>query len=258
MSRLLAAAGSVIDRIKINSLHREVRAGRAVWVKRRRAAAGPVLALANRFFRAAGNPVRTLENAPAWQRWEVECFRQLHGGAFAADAEEPQTVIADELPGSSLSRHLEAGTLTGPMLEAAGHELRRAHQWNCAELGGAWSHGDPHTGNFVYDPSTGRARLIDFEVMHLRALPAEERHADDLLVFLQDLVGRIGTDAWLPCALRFLEGYGRPEIAARLKARLVVPGGRMAQLWWWIRTTYLSRAELARHLGALNAALPDF
>lgn len=255
MSRLLAAAGSVIDRIKINSLHREVRAGRAVWVKRRRAGAGPVLALANRFFRAAGNPVRTLGSVPAWQNWEVECFRQLHGGSFEANAEAPQTVIADELPGTSLSSHLDAGTLTGAMLEAAGRELRRAHQWSCSELGGAWSHGDPHTGNFLYDAAGGRARLIDFEVMHLRALPPMERHADDLLVFLQDLVGRARAGEWVPGALRFLEGYGRPEVAARLKARLVMPEG-MAALWWWVRTTYLSRAELSRHLGELRAALP--
>jgi hypothetical protein len=68
--------------------------------------------------------------------------------------------------------------------------------------------------------------------------PADERHADDLLVLLQDLVGRIPSDRWLPGARAFLEAYGRPEIVRLLDQRLVVPRG-LARLWWSVRTTYL-------------------
>ena len=253
MSRLLSAAGAIVDRIKINALTRETRDGRAVWIKRRRAASGPVMALANRFFALVGNPVRTLRDA-AWQQWEVACFQQLHGGEYRAFRCGDRAVGADELPGLSLSHHLSAGSLTPEMLAAAGRELRRAHAWRCDAFGGAWSHGDPHSGNFIYDAANGRARLIDFEVMHHASLSAGDRHANDLVVFLQDLMGRIDAGLWLPGARRFLEAYGRPEIIALLVRQFTVPRG-LARLWWSVRTTYLSRAELTRRIGELREDL---
>ena len=255
MGRLLTAAGSFVDRIKINALTREMRDGRPVWIKRRRVAAGPIMLVANRFFRLVGNPVHTLRDA-AWQQWEVTCFEKLHGDGFRAFSCGRDAVGADELPGLSLAHHLSAGTIAPEMLAAAGRELRRAHGWRCDTFGDAWSHGDPHSGNFIYDPSDGRARLIDFEVMHDTALSADDRHADDLVVFLQDLMGFIGRERWLPSARSFLEAYGRREIIALLAKRFVVPRG-LARLWWSVRTTYLSRPELARRIGELRAALPS-
>ena len=254
MSRLLTAAGSLVDRIKINAVSREIRDGRPIWIKRRRGIAGPVMACANRFFRAAGNPVRALDDFAAWQRWEVECFLALHGERFRAFADGPRSVAAEELPGVSLSHHLGQGTLTPPMLAAAAGELRRAHARTCADFAGPWSHGDPHTGNFIYEEAGNRARLIDFEVQHHPALTADERHADDLLVFLQDMVGRISRELWLPCAQAFLAAYGRPEVVARLRERLRAPRG-IARIWWAVRTTYLAPAELERRLAALRGSL---
>ena len=254
MSRLFTAAGALVDRIKINTVAREIRDGRALWIKRRRAAAGPVMACANGFFRAVGNPVRALGDCAVWQRWEVECFLALHGDRFRAFADGPRAVAAEEMPGVNLSHHLGHGTLTPPMLAAAAAELRRAHGRTCAEFAGPWSHGDPHAGNFIYAAAENRARLIDFEVQHHRTLPAEERHADDVLVFLQDLVGRIAGGLWVPGARAFLAAYGRPEIVSRVRARLRAPRG-MARVWWAVRTTYLAPAELERRLGELRAAL---
>jgi hypothetical protein len=254
MSRLAAAAGAIVDRIKINVLTRETRDGRACWIKRRRFTSGPIMALANRFFALAGNPVCALADLGVWQHWEIACFLQLHGDLFHAFACGKRAVGADELPGESLARHLDDGTLSLEMLAAAGRELRRAHDVYCAEFAGAWSHGDPHSGNFIYEAASGWARLIDFEVMHHRSLPADERHADDLLVLLQDLVGRIPADRWLPGARAFLEAYGRPEIVRLLDQRLVVPRG-LARLWWSVRTTYLPQKELAQRITALRAAL---
>jgi hypothetical protein len=256
MKRLHAVAGAIVDRIKINVLTRETRDGRACWIKRRRFTSGPIMAIANHFFTLAGNPVCALADLGVWQRWEIACFLRLHGDLFHAFACGNRAVGADELPGESLSRHLNAGTLSQEMLVAAGRELQRAHDCHCAEFDGPWSHGDPHSGNFIYEAASGRARLIDFEVMHHRALPANERHADDLLVFLQDLVGRIPSDHWLPGARAFLEAYGRPEIVRLLELRLVVPRG-LARLWWSVRTTYLPQKELARRITALRAMLPS-
>jgi hypothetical protein len=254
MNRILSTAGTLVDRIKINTVTREARGGRAFWVKQRRWTARPILACANRFFHLAGNPIQAFAELAPWQRWEVDCFLRLHGERFHAFAEGARSVAAEEVPGKNLSEHLSAGTLAPTILLAAARELRRAHEIVCPVFRGPWSHGDPHAGNFVHEPATDRARLIDFEVMHHPTLRAEERHADDLLVLLQDMAGRISTEQWLPSAHAFLGGYGRPEIVARLRDRLTVPGG-LARVWWAVRTTYLAPAELQRRIGALRASL---
>lgn len=256
MSRLLSTAGSIVDRIKINTLTREMRDGRAIWVKRRRASAGLVMALANRFFAFVGNPVQALTDLPAWQRWEVDCFHHLHGENYRAFPCGDRAVGADELPGLSLSQHLATGTLTPEMLAAAGRELHRAHEWRCDAFAAAWSHGDPHSGNFIFNPDEARARLIDFEVMHRVALSADERHADDLLVFLQDLMGRVAADRWLPFASAFLKGYGRAEIQTLLQKRLIPPPA-LARIWWAVRTTYLPRREIQSRCRELRETIPS-
>ncbi len=254
MSRILSSAGALVDRIKINAVSRESRDGRAVWIKRRRRTAAPIMACANHFFRLAGNPIQAIHELAAWQRWEVDCFLRLHGDGFRAFADGPRAVAADEVPGKSLSAHLTAGTLNSRMLAAAARELSRAHEASCPVFAGPWSHGDPHAGNFIYEPELDRARLIDFEVMHHPTISAEERHADDLLIFLQDVVGRISLEQWLPSAHTFLEAYDRPEIVARLREKLIVPRG-IARVWWAVRTTYLGAAELRRRTEALRANL---
>lgn len=251
MSRIVSAAGSLVDRIKINAVWRECRDGRALWIKQRRWTAQPIMACANQFFRLAGNPIQALNEIALWQRWEVDCFLQLHGGEFLAFAEGASAVVAEEVPGKNLSYYLDNGALTPQMLQAAARELRRAHTAECATFRGPWSHGDPHAGNFVYDAATDRARLIDFEVMHHPTICADERHADDLLIFLQDMVGRIAAEQWLPSAQTFLEGYGRPEIVALLRKKLVVPHG-LPRVWWAVRTTYLNTRELRRRIEVLR------
>lgn len=254
MSRLLTAAGTLVDRIKINAVSREMRADRVVWIKRRKRSAAPILACANEFFRLAGNPVRAIGNLAEWQSWEVQCFDQLHGGSYRAFAEGERGVGADEMPGVNLTVPLDADRLEPPMSAAAGRELRRAHGWPCPELPGGWSHGDPHLGNFIYDATTERARIIDFEVQHERNIGADARHADDLLVFLQDMIGRISAGRWLPNAHAFLAAYDRPEIVARLKPMLQLPQG-IPRLWWMVRTSYLRGEELRQRLASLRSSL---
>jgi len=257
MSLLFAAASCLAERIKINAITRETREGRLLFVKRRRRSARLTLACANHFFRVAGNPIRALAGLPEWQRWEVECFRRLHGDPFHISTRGRRSVAAEALPGIPLSLALERRSLTAAMTAAAGRELRRSHETHCETFPDHWSHGDPHTGNFLYDPATDRARLIDFEVMHDPALPAVARRADDLLVFLQDLAGRVSRSEWLPLACAFLDAYGHRETIAHLSPRLVIPRG-IARLWWAIRTSYLPGAELAHRLELLREALrPD-
>jgi hypothetical protein len=248
---IIGDLGAAIDAIRINTHSRETRDGRVFLVKRRNRASGFVMRLAQGFFRLANNPARVLADAAEWQRWEVECFELLNGGAFRAFA-EGGAVFAEVLPGKSLSDHLDARTLTPAMLAAAAGELRRAHALRSEAFDGPWSHGDPHLGNIIYDGAAGRARLVDFELMHDRALFPNERHADDLLIPLLDMAGRIERPLWLPCALALVTNYGRPEILARLHEWLRVPCG-WERLWWAVRTSYMGTDELEARLAELRA-----
>ncbi len=252
-SDFVASAGSLVDRIKVNAMTRAMRDGRMFWIKRRRGTAAGVIGAANIFFRLSCAPIRVVAEMEEWQRWEIESFARLHGERFRAHAEGRCAVAAEELPGINLTDFLDTGTITPAMAAAAGRELLRAHRCACEELAGGWSHGDPHAGNFIYEPGQDCARLIDFEVMHSPAIPALERHADDLLVFLQDLVGRIRRDLWLPCALAFLAAYDRTEVVGIVLEKLAPPPG-LARLWWIVRTNYMRPAEVRRRFDALRAA----
>jgi len=226
----------------------------SVMPKRRRRAAWLVMRVANAFFRLARNPVEAIAADAEWCAWEAESFRLLHGPEFTAGVDESGTPFVSVLPGADLSRFLNAGTLRTEHLAAAGVELRRAHDFHSAHYCGRWSHGDPHTGNFVFDAATGRARLVDFEMRHHRDLPEARRHADDLLVMLQDVCGRCGAGEWLPLAHGFLAGYGRAEIVSLLEDALHVPHG-FPRVWWAVRTSWMRRGELERRVAVLRASL---
>ncbi|MDP9291312.1 MAG: hypothetical protein M3O82_02985 [Verrucomicrobiota bacterium] len=256
MGKLLALAGSAIDGIKINAISSETRGGRVVWVKRRRRFSGQISCCANLFFRLAENPVIVWSERALWQRWEIACFKLLNGETFLAFAEGAHTVCAEPIPGKSLSQHLEEQTLDERMLASAAREFRRAHQLQCDQFpGGAWSHGDPHLANLLYEAAEDRVRFIDFEVVHCRSISPVARHADDLLVVLLDLMGRLPAEQWLPFALTFLCAYNDPTVTTAVKERLHVPRG-IPRLWWAIRTEFLNGVEMRRRVESLRAALP--
>ena len=248
-------AGSAIDAIRINSVSREVRDGRALLVKRRRLASAALVRTANLFFRAARHPVFVWADARAWQRWEVNSFNLLHADQYCAFLGGPRTVCADILPGVSLAEHFVNGTFEFAMLEAAGLELRRTHQLYSAFFGGPWSHGDPNLANFLFSAHDQQARLIDFEVVHQQQLPAMTRHIEDVLSFLQDLMGCAPRGAWLESAQRFLDAYGCTQpFRCALRERLWLPGG-IPRVWWWIRTNYVPLKAIRRRLDQLAEAL---
>jgi hypothetical protein len=248
------ATGVAINSIKINSVACEIRDGRPIWLKRRKPGSELVALSANLFFRLTRAQIHVWVKSEKWQRWEVYCFGLLHGRGFRAFAEGLRTVRADNVPGRSLVEYLNRGSFTPCMLKAAARELRRAHQLWSGEFDGPWSHGDPHLGNLIYDEAADRARLIDFEAPHAKSLPAVVRHVDDLLVFLQDMGGRVAAEQWLPFALDFIYTYDRPQVVAELRKHLVIPGG-LPGLWWKLRSHYLARTELISRFAALEKAL---
>lgn len=245
------AAAKFVDSLKLSAVSEKIRRGRPMVVKRRNAYSDQLADLANVYFRMSSIPIRFWGKTEDWRRWEVKCFRMLNGDRFRAFASGPKTVCTDKLPGKSLWEHLNQGTLTRQMLEAAGTELRRAHQFWSDEFDGPWSHGDTTATNVIYDQKTGRARLIDFEIVHDKTLSAKSRHADDLLVFLLDIMAIAPSRQWLPFALSFLNAYGNTAVLAELTNQLALPSG-MAWIWWGVRTSFANPAKVKQRLAKLR------
>jgi hypothetical protein len=249
-------AARLVDSLKVNSVSEHVRRGRRLMIKRRTVYSEPLAELANVYFRMAGIPIRFWAKTEDWRRWEVKSFNMLNGDRFRARPSGANTICADKLPGRSLWHHLNEGTLTREMMEAAGHELRRAHQLWSDEFRGPWSHGDAGTNNVIYDQKSGRARLIDFEIVHQKSLPTKSRHTDDLLVFLLDLLAVAPNPQWLTLGLAFLNAYGNLPVIAQLKNELALPTG-MAWIWWGVRTSFANPAKVKRRLQKIAGVVTD-
>ena len=250
------AAATFVDSLKISSTSEKVRRGRRVVIKRRNAYSEQLADLANLYFRMSSIPIRIWSKTKDWQRWEVSSFQMLNGDRFRASTSGAEKVYMDKLPGESLWDHMNRGTLTRRMLEAAGRELRRAHQCWSYEFAGPWSHGDTSMTNVIYDEKTRRARLIDFELVHEKSLPAESRHADDLLVFLLDILSVMRSRQWLPFALYFLNAYENAGVIAALENQLALPNG-MAWIWWGVRTSFANPARVKRRLAKLRHVISN-
>jgi hypothetical protein len=246
-------AAAAVDFLKINTVEHKFRHGKPVVVKTRNGASPQIAETANLFFGVANIPIRFLSKMEDWQRWEIECYHMLNGDGFRAFAVGANAICVEKVPGRSVWDHMIEGTLTRPMIEAAANELRRAHQLWSADFGGPWSHADATMQNVMYDEKTGRARLIDFEIVHEKSLSAIERHGDDLVVFLLDLIAKGRRANWLPLALAFAQTYGNRDVLAEIKKHLVIPGG-LARIWWNVRTSFANAAKMKRRIELLRNA----
>jgi hypothetical protein len=253
---LTNATATFVDSLKISSTSEKVRRGRKVVIKRRNIYGEQLADLANLYFRMSGIPIRFWSKMKDWQRWEVECFKMLNGDRFRVFASGAKTVRFDKLPGESLWDHMNRRTLTRQMLEAAGREYCRVHQLWSNEFGGPWSHGDASMANVIYNEKTGRARLIDFELVHEKSLPGRSRHADDLLVFLLDILAVVPSRQWLPFALYFLNAYGNQRAIVALKDQMALPNG-MAWIWWGVRTSFANQSKVKRRLAKLRGVIAN-
>jgi hypothetical protein len=252
---LADVASKLAQAIAINSILERKRGGNTLVVKRRNLHSEKLADLTNLYFRVANIPIRFWSKVEEWRRWEVGCFEMLNGERFRAYKSGQRCVVAEKLPGESLWVHLNRGTLTPQMLRAAATEFRRAHQFWSDEFRGRWSHGDASITNVIYDATTNRARLIDFEIYHGKSLSAPARQADDLLVFLLDLVGTVPSPQWLPFSTAFLEAYGDKAVISQLRQQLDLPGG-LAWIWWRVRTSFTNPAEVKRRLANLSSSIP--
>ena len=251
---LATVATRLVEAIAINSISEKKRGRRRFVVKRRNLHSEQLADLTNLYFRVANIPIRFWSKLDEWRRWEVDCYEMLNGDCFRAYASGKRVVVAEKLPGESLWEYLNRGELTRQMLRAAAAEFRRAHQFWSDEFRGRWSHGDASITNVIYDAKTNRARFIDFEIYHDKSLSAAARHADDLLVFLFDLIGTLPGRQWLSFSMTFLEAYGDLEVITQLRNQLALPGG-LAWIWWGVRTNFTNPAKVKRRLANLSRAI---
>lgn len=242
-----------IDSVRINDVLLKRSTGWSRWVKSRRPGMGPVIACGNVFLRASHSRILMFPRAADWRDWELTCFRLLNGPTAECGSDAPSRLWFDELPGRRLADLARDGALGLDAVTAAAAELKRAHALGFPALGGTWSHGDPHLSNILFDAAAGRCRLLDFEARHEAGLPALERRADDLLVFLLDLSGKVAEAGLPPLAAAFVRAYGDSQATARLRERLRPPRGWEAVLWQ-TRSGCPDRGTLDRRVRLLHAA----
>jgi hypothetical protein len=249
---MLNALAHIIDGVRINHTRRVRMGGRAYLVKRRRFGRGVLIAGGNLFLKASASRIQMFRCAKEWQAWELACYQHLYGcDGWTVGA---NTLWLPALPGNSLKSYLLMGRLNATMLQTAAHELQRAHSLYFPPLNANWSHGDFHLDNVLYDPATGCAYLVDFETRHENALSPEERHADDLLVLLLDLLGQADATHWQEWSETFLKTCGRYPVLRHLSERLRLPRG-MESVLWKTRTAHLATRVLRERLEGLRTLI---
>jgi hypothetical protein len=219
--QLIAAA---MTRVHVNRSRETVLNGVPMISKTRRRGAGMVIAGGNLFLALAHSGVRMFVRAPAWIDWERYCTQLLYPQAAPTRAISRRAVGLARIPGTSLRQSLCEGQPLSSALHSAAMEIFRAHQLECPRYRSKWSHGDLHLDNVLYDATTGRAFLVDFDTRHVGNLSSEWRHADDLLVLLLDLLATDGEN-WRALADAFLEAYPDARVLGELERRLTVPRG---------------------------------
>lgn len=251
-----------ISAVRVNVVNRS---DRGFWVKRRRFGMSWVIRAGNLFLRWSKCRARMYPSASAWLDREIEVLCALHGSG-AAWRENKLTLVTKEIQGETLRDLFARGAMNAEILWAAGVELGRLHEIRSRSTGGKYSHGDPHTGNILYDERTRRASLIDIETTHEPGMPDDERAADDLLVLLLDLIGRGDANISTEYCEGVIRGYCAvtPEASRVLKAlhqrlyEYLTSSGFLERVLWSTRTGFLGPRELAPRLEQLGEIVSSF
>lgn len=250
IERLQRIVARLMNRVRVNQIRRTIRDGRPVIEKRRRIGGGVVIWLGNRFLSLARSRISMFVRAHDWIAWETHCARLLYPDWPVVQIGPGKAVTFSEVPGISLRQMLQRGQMDFRAVVAAASELRRVHQLSCCAYQAAWSHGDLHLDNILYDSTTDRATLIDFDTRHELVLHPIQRHADDLKVMLLELIA-IDDDQRLQLATTLVREYGDPSVCDELSRQLVVPSG-FAKILWFTRTSGCSTREMNPRLQSLG------
>jgi hypothetical protein len=246
----------LMNRVRVNQVHRSMRDGVPVFVKRRRAGGQIVVWFANRFLALSRSEVCMFVQADEWTDWEEHCAQLLYPERRGMTVVSGQAVIIPEVPGISLRELLHRDDLdVNKAFILAARELRRVHQIHCSYYKAAWSHGDLHLDNIICDLNAERAVLIDFDTRHEFQISETQRHSDDLKMVLLELIG-LSDDKWRQLATAFIEEYREGSTLSELSRRLFVPPG-FARVLWYARTNCSSIRRIEPRLQNLREIIHE-
>lgn len=250
---LQRAIARLMNRVRVNQVRQSVQDGVPAYVKRRRAGGSVVIWLGNRFLALARSGIHMFVRADEWVDWEIHCVRLLYPERPAAIRGPGQSVIVPEVRGVSLRQLVQRNEAGVDAFVAAARELRRVHQIPCSRYQDAWSHGDLHLDNIVYDRVAGRAVLIDFDTRHDSRLGRTRRQCDDLQAMLLEMT-RLSDERWLQAATALIEEYREASVLDELGRQLIVPRG-FAKILLQTRTKGCSTRQLELRLRTLRAII---
>lgn len=232
--RLQQFIASMMNRVRVNRIQRQMCDGAAEFVKTRRFGGGIVVWFGNWFLYLAGSGICMFVRSRDWIKWESHCATLLYPDRPAVKFNAGNAVVVPEIRGVSLRQMLKAGDIKLEAFIAAARELRRVHGIQCRDYKAAWSHGDLHLDNILYDSESDQATLIDYDTRHVRHLNATQRHADDVKTVLLELLS-LRNDDWIEPAHCFLREYGNATVLNELARGLVIPHG-VAKIFQFTRT----------------------
>jgi hypothetical protein len=250
IDKLQRVVAWLMNRVRVNQIQQGILDGVPVFIKRRRSGGSIVIWFGNRFLTLARSGICMFVRADEWVDWEIHCSGLLYPEQPAVKPGPGPSVIVPRVCGSSLRQLLHRNAAGVNAFVAAARELRRVHQIPCSLYKEAWSHGDLHLDNIVYDPITGRAVLIDFDTRHDFRLSRTQRHSDDLKVMLLELIGLSG-EHWREPATALIEEYREASVLNELGRQLIVPRG-FAKILWHIRTNGVTTRQAEKRLHSIR------
>lgn len=247
-------AARLMNRVRVNDVQQYVHHGSPLFLKRRRVGGSSMIFLGNRFLSLAGSGMCMFVRIREWLDWEIHCRSLLYPELPSVEVGPNQSLILPTVNGTSLRKLL---LLPGAdrALVAAARELRRVHQIHCDQYRAAWSHGDLHLDNILYDVDADRVTLIDFDTRHVLHLDETARHSDDLKTVLLELMG-LPDDKWCQLATVFLVEYRDFAILEALRDQLIIPYG-IARVFLFTRVDGLTLRQVERRFQSLEKIIRD-
>jgi hypothetical protein len=249
-------AARLMNGVRVNQIQRCIRNGVPVYAKRRKVCGSFIIWFGNCFLTLARSGICMFVRAGDWMKWEAHCSSLLYPDRPPVELGPGKVVSVAEIIGTSLrSLVLHNASALKPIIATA-RELHRVHQIHCQYFQSAWSHGDLHLDNILYDEATDRAFLIDFDTRHQFAISPTQRHSDDVYVFLMALIA-IPEDHWFDLAIAFIREYSDHSVLQELERQLFVPAG-FARILWYTRTQCAPIRQSAWRMEYLRQALSQF
>ncbi len=240
----------LMTQVRVNRVQCQNRDGVVVFVKTRRIGGSVAVWFGNLFLSLTDSGICMFARSRDWMAWEEYCGHLLYPDRPPVQCGPGNTVTMPEVHGVSLRKLLNEGKRDHRAFAAAAREVRRVHQIQCDDYKAAWSHGDLHLDNILYDSASDLASLIDYDTRHVRSLSETYRHADDLKVMLLELL-TLPNNEWCEPARCFLRGYGNAEILEELSRQLCIPRG-LAKVFWYTRTRFCSTHEIEQRSKCLG------